>query len=174
MLLYSVFPTFAVLDFLLGLLARRLGWYDRCLADIVCEWSTAACAFWIALTLSGIGVAACTVCGYLMAFFRRKGWCGLKSGDGRGAVKDKRSRTKEPSVVPTSANGRLAHLRPWMSGSEAHLGPVGALRGPSERRSSSAPPMEQAPRKPIGKSPLVKNCATESDATKPSIEVVIV
>ena len=46
LILYTVFPSFAIVDFLLGVVAKALGWYDKSLGNIVCDRSVTACAVW--------------------------------------------------------------------------------------------------------------------------------
>ena len=46
LILYIVFPSFAIVDFLLGVVAKAFGWYDKSLGNIVCDRSVTACAVW--------------------------------------------------------------------------------------------------------------------------------
>ena len=46
LILYIVFPSFAIVDFLLGAVAKALGWYEQSLGNIVCSNSVTACAVW--------------------------------------------------------------------------------------------------------------------------------
>ena len=46
LILYIVFPSFAIFDFLLGAVAKALGWYEQSLGNIVCSNSVTACAVW--------------------------------------------------------------------------------------------------------------------------------
>ena len=46
LILYIVFPSFAIVDFLLGAVAKALGWYEHSLGNIVCSNSVTACAVW--------------------------------------------------------------------------------------------------------------------------------
>ena len=46
LILYIVFPSFAIVDFLLGVVAKALGWYEQSLGNIVCSNSVTACAVW--------------------------------------------------------------------------------------------------------------------------------
>ncbi len=169
MLLYSIFPAFAVIDLLLGQLAKELGWYSECIAERVCGWSMTACAFWIALTLSGVGVAACTAFSRIAAAARRKGWpCCGDAGDeaGRSAASiGGRSRGPSPQKAGTGnrpyweaarREGKMATAS--VGGSTYHLARSGGGGGNSNggssscallsgnradsRRSASAPPAE--------------------------------
>ncbi len=58
---YTAFPLIANVDFLLGIAAKAFGWYDKCLGEMVCDYSGPACAVWIALTL-----CACVVFAFAM------------------------------------------------------------------------------------------------------------
>ncbi len=63
LLLYSLFPAFSVLDLCIGALAKSQSWYDKSLCEHACDWSVTACAVWIAVTLSGVLVAAFALLG---------------------------------------------------------------------------------------------------------------
>ena len=52
LILYIVFPSFAIFDFLLGAVAKALGWYEQSLGNIVCSNSVTACAVWDGLKSS--------------------------------------------------------------------------------------------------------------------------
>lgn len=65
-IIYSFFPALALMDFALGLLAKSQRWYPRCLGEIICDWSGAACAVWIASALSAIGVGVCALLGKIV------------------------------------------------------------------------------------------------------------
>ena len=66
MFAYIIFPVFAILDFVIGLAAKELGWYEKCVGQLVCDWSASACAVWIALALSAFLVALFAVVGKLV------------------------------------------------------------------------------------------------------------
>ncbi len=72
LLLYTVFPAFAVTDFLLGLIARNQGWYEDSIGQMVCSWSLTACAVWIALGICGLVLATATVVNALCACCAKK------------------------------------------------------------------------------------------------------
>ncbi|XP_059088283.1 uncharacterized protein LOC131884496 [Tigriopus californicus] len=67
-IIYTIFPLFIVLDFLIGSLAKSQGWYSASLGQMVCHWSATACAIWIAVALSATLVAAFSFLGKLTNF----------------------------------------------------------------------------------------------------------
>jgi len=69
--IYALFPCLTIADLVLGQAAKATGAYSRTLADVVCDWSPTACAFWIAAMLAGFGVLAYTVISRLLLFLRK-------------------------------------------------------------------------------------------------------
>lgn len=66
--IYTIFPLFIVLDFLIGSVAKSQGWYSATLGQMVCHWSPTACAIWIAVALSATLVGAFSFLGKLTNF----------------------------------------------------------------------------------------------------------
>jgi len=70
--LYALFPCLAIADLVLGTLAKATGLYSRCLVEVVCHWSSTACALWIATLLAGIGVFVHAAASKIYNFFRHR------------------------------------------------------------------------------------------------------
>lgn len=118
---YIVFPVFAIVDFALGFLAKEQGWYDRCVGQIVCDWSASACAVWIALALSAFLVAAFAVVNKLVKTLCRCCCCYVPPPppDEENSVGDPRSRRQ--SRVSHASHAGTAMGSTWGGSRTAHM-----------------------------------------------------
>jgi len=100
LLLYIVFPSFAIVDFLLGVAAKTFGWYDQSLGNIVCDNSVTACAVWIALAIVGFVLATATVVNAVCKCIKRRNR-GRRQRAARKRREDARSQPPPPPPPPS-------------------------------------------------------------------------
>ena len=132
--LYIIFPAFAIVDFVLGIIAKDFGWYDKCVGELVCDWSASACAIWIALALSAFLVATFAVCSKVFKTF-----CKCCRGEDTEEHDDANTGTSSQRQSLTQAPVRRESKISILSGG----GPQQYYRnGPQWSRMSAPPPGE--------------------------------
>jgi hypothetical protein len=109
LLLYIVFPAFAIVDFLLGFVARSQDWYDASIGQLVCTWSLTACAVWIALGICGFVLFTASIVNAIFACcrYRRRRYMhnSRRNTADRRRMGNNGATSKIPSSVIMSAGG---------------------------------------------------------------------